>query len=103
MRIYNQRGWVDTDDAGGARETCERHPADWTLRPWHRPGGAPNICIPDNWSEKSAAVRIDLARMIKSGDLNGETPAALGITDQNIADEVIRAYIVGSTHPEIAA
>ena len=35
--------------------------------------------------------------------LNGETAAGLGITNQNVADEIIRAYIAGSTPPEIAA
>jgi hypothetical protein len=100
MRIYNRNGWVETSDESGARETCERHAAEWTLRPWIRPSGAPNINVPDNWQEKSSDKRIDLARQIKGGDLNGETAAALGITDPGIADEVIRNYIGGSKHPD---
>jgi hypothetical protein len=103
MRIYNRNGWVDTSDEGGARETCERHSDEWSLHPWIRPDGAPNICIPDDWQAKSANVRIDLARQIRSGDLNGETAADLGIADPYIADEAIRNYIAGSKHPEAAA
>jgi hypothetical protein len=101
MQIHNRNGWINTDDEGAARETCQRHPDEWSLLPWIRPSGTPNVNIPDNWSEKSAAVRIDLARQIKGGDQNGETAADLGIANQNIADETIRAYVIGSTHPEI--
>jgi hypothetical protein len=100
VKIFNRNGWVETSDEGGARETCERHPLEWTTRPWIRPGGAPNVNVPDSWQEQSADRRIDLARQIKGGDLNGETPAALGITDRGIADEIIRKYLAGSTHPD---
>jgi hypothetical protein len=100
VKMYNRNGWIDTSDEGGARETCVRHPEQWALKPWIRPGGAPNVNVPDDWQSKSAAVRIDLARMIKGGDQNGETAAALGITDRGIADDIIRAYLAGSTHPD---
>jgi hypothetical protein len=99
MHMYSRLGWVIVDD-GAARETCQRHPDEWRLKPWTRPDGAPNVNIPHNWQEQSADRRLDLARQIKSGDLNGETAAALGITDRNIADEIIRAYIAGTKHPE---
>jgi hypothetical protein len=101
MKIYNRNGWLDTSDEGGARETCQNHPTEWTLHPWIRPGGAPNVNIPHNWPEQSADRRIDLARLIKGGDLNGETAMGLGITDRGIADEIIRGYLAGTTHPGI--
>src|SRR5260370_27616551 len=100
MHIYNRQGWVDVDQ-GAARETCQRHPDEWTLRPWIRPSGMPQVNIPDDWQEKSAANRIDLARQIKGGDLNGESAGDLGVADPVIADETIRNYIAGSQHPEI--
>jgi hypothetical protein len=100
MRMFNCNGWVDVDE-GAARETCQRFPEQWSLHPWTRPGGTPNVNIPDNWQEKSAATRIDLAREIKGGDLNGETAAALGITDPGVADEILRAYVIGSQHPGV--
>jgi hypothetical protein len=98
MHMYSRLGWVDVDQ-GAARETCERHPDDWTLKPWIRPGGAPNMNIPHDWQFKSAANRIDLARQIRGFDQPGETAAGLGITHPVIADEIIRAYVGGSQHP----
>jgi hypothetical protein len=100
MKIYNRLGWLDTSDEGGARETCERHPTEWTLKPWTRPGGAPDVNIRPDWQSQSAGVRIDYARQIKGGDLNGETAVALGVTDPGIADEIIRSYVGGTKHPE---
>lgn len=100
MRMYNQCGWVDVDD-GAARETVQNHPSEWSLHPWTRPSGTPNVNIPDNWQSQSADRRIEFARLIKNGGTNGETPAALGITDPSIADETIRNYIAGSKRPEV--
>jgi hypothetical protein len=99
MRIYNCNGWIDTSDESGARETCQRHPDEWTLHPWIRPGGAANVNLPHDWQFRSASDRIELARQIKGWDMPGETAEALGITHPVIADEIIRAYVGGSQHP----
>lgn len=101
MRIYNQLGWLETSDEGGARETCQRHPDEWMLHPWIRPDGTPNVNIPHDWPQQPGARRIDLARQIKGGDQNGETPVGLGITDSAAADQIIRGYLDGTKHPEV--
>ena len=101
MRIYNQLGWLDTSDEGGARQTVQDHPQEWSLQPWIRPGGAANVNVGHDWPAQSAAVRIELARQIKGWDMPGETAAALGITDPGVADEIIRGYVIGSQHPGV--
>jgi hypothetical protein len=100
MRIYSR---CESTDYGGdvslALDACQRFPEQWTTRPWIRPGGAPQVDLPPNWQEKSANRRIEFARQIKKGDVTGEHPAAMGITDAGIADEIIRGYLSGSQHP----
>jgi hypothetical protein len=99
MHMYSRLGWVDVDE-GAARETCQRHPLEWSLQPWIRPGGAANVNLGHDWQFRSASDRIELARRIMGWDMPGETAAALGITHPVIADEIIRNYIAGSTHPD---
>jgi hypothetical protein len=91
MRIYNRNGWIETTDESGARETCQRHPDEWTLRPWTRPFGHPEVNVPDDFEIGTPTRQEELADAI----IHKRTG------EQRSAIEIIRAYVTGSQHPEV--
>jgi hypothetical protein len=90
LRMYNRFGWVEVSELD-ALETVGRLPNEWTLQPWQRPEGFPDVNIPSNWPGIAPRRSIDVARQIDS---------APEIKNKWQADEVIRKYLAGTRHPK---
>lgn len=90
--MYGRNGGVEVADID-ATTNARRFPNEWTLRPWLRPNGRPDVFIRTDWDQTSVAERIALARA---------TVAGLGIEIETVAqaDEAISQYLAGTTHPE---
>ncbi len=96
MRIYSR---CESTDYGGdeslALEACQRHPDEWTTRPWIRPFGNSGIEIPANFEGASRTRLEEIAVAIL-----GEEERT---SDQRSAIEIVRLYVSGAKHPGIAA
>jgi hypothetical protein len=94
MRIYSR---CESTDYGGdvslAREACQRNPEQWTERPWIRPFGNPGIEIPHNFEALATTSRLE---EIATAIIGAERAA-----DRRSAIEIVRAYVAGTTHPEV--
>jgi hypothetical protein len=89
--MFNRNGGVEVSEAD-AISTCNRYPAEWTLAPWTRPDGRPDVNIPDAWDQLPAAMRVELARITVNG-------RGLEIETAEQADAAISEYLAGTQHP----
>jgi hypothetical protein len=61
-RMYSRFGGVEVADLD-ATTTCRRFPDEWTLEPWTRPDGRPEVSIPPDWDQKiTGPALVELAR-----------------------------------------
>ena len=90
--MYNRNGGVEVSDLD-ATTTCRRFPDEWTLEPWTRPDGRPEVSIPPDWDQKiTGPALVELARTTMVGrGLEIETAAQ--------AYEAISTYLAGTRHP----
>lgn len=89
--MYGRNGGVEVADID-ATTNARKFPQEWTLQPWIRPDGRPDVFICPDWDQTSVAERIALARTTVDGrGLEIETIAQ--------ADEAIRHYLAGTEHP----
>jgi hypothetical protein len=91
-RMYSRNGGVEVADLD-AISTCRNFPLEWTLEPWMRPDGRPDVFIPFDWDQKIAgSALVDLARQTANGrGLEIETAAQ--------AYAAISEYLAGTVHP----
>jgi hypothetical protein len=95
MMMYSLYGGIEVSDTD-AVDTCRRFPNQWTLSPWTRPDGRPDVFIPTDWEQMGLLARIDLARStVVDRRTEIETVAQ--------ADEAIRNYLAGTKPPEQGA
>jgi hypothetical protein len=91
--MYSRLGGIEVPEID-AVTACHNFPREWTLKPWTRPDGRPDVLIPTDWQTMGVLARIDLAR---STMIDGHGPE---IDDVAKADEAISAYLAGTTPPE---
>jgi hypothetical protein len=91
--MYSRNGGIDVADIDAITNT-RKFPLEWTLKPWTRPDGRPDVFIRPDWNELGVQQRIDLARSTMNGQgLEIETDAQ--------AVETISGYLAGTRHPSI--
>lgn len=93
MMMYSRNGGIDVGGVDAAA-TTRAHPNEWTLEPWIRPDGRPDVFIRPDWTKISVVERIALAR---STILN--VPGRHLIETAEEADEAISQYLAGTRHP----
>jgi hypothetical protein len=94
MMMYSRMGGfnVATTDA---LTTVRKFPSEWTLEPWIRPEGRPDVFIRSDWQQMGLQERVELARSTVIGRGLEIGPAE--------ADETISSYLVGTRHPGSAS
>jgi hypothetical protein len=90
MMMYGRNGGVDVPEID-ALTTTRRFPLEWTLQPWTRPDGRPEVFIRDDWQLLGLAERVELARSTVIG-----RGLEIGAAE---ADATISEYLAGTTHP----
>jgi hypothetical protein len=93
MIVYCRNGGITMAETDGIA-ACHNYPGEYSLRPWTRPDGRPDVLIPYDWQQLGLLARIDLARSTYPD--NG---AGIEI-DAAKADEVIADYLARTTPPE---
>jgi hypothetical protein len=93
--MYSRMGGIEVSDTD-AVTACRKFPNEWTLEPWTRPDGRPDVLIPTNWGQIGISGIIDLAR---STVIDRRTK----IETVEQAVEAISSYLAGSTPPEKVA
>jgi hypothetical protein len=94
MLMYSRYGGINVSDLD-AIATCQRHPAGWTLVPWIRPDGRPDVTVPPDWDTRlGGGELVALARSTFPD--NG---AHSGIADPAAASSAIIDYLERTTRP----
>jgi hypothetical protein len=94
MMMYNRNGGIDVADID-AIATCQRHPNEWTLKPWIRPDGRPDVFIRPDWAaDVVGTALLDLARTTFPDNGRG-----IAIDNAAQAIDAINEYLAGTQHP----
>lgn len=90
-RMYSRNGGQDVAHID-AMAACRNFPREWTLEPWKRPDGRPDVFIPPAWDTTIfGTALIDLARTtVREG---------AKVDDVEQATIAISEYLAGTTHP----
>jgi hypothetical protein len=94
MMMYSRMGGIEVADTD-ALTTVRKFPQEWTLQPWIRPDGRPDVFIRSDWQQLGLGERVELARSTVIGRGLEIGPAE--------ADATINAYLAGTTHPGSAS
>jgi hypothetical protein len=94
MMMYSRDGGIDVSDLD-AISTCNRFPNEWTLTPWVRPDGRPDVSIPPDWETRfNGAALVELARSTFP-----DYGAGLGLDSPALATAEITDYLARTVHP----
>jgi hypothetical protein len=91
MMMYGRHGGVEVAEIDALTAT-RNFPLQWTLKPWIRPEGRPDVFIREDWYQMGLQDRIDLARSTVIG-------RGTEIDNAAAADEAIGRYLDGTKHP----
>jgi hypothetical protein len=90
MMMYGRNGGVEVSELD-ALTTVRKFPLEWTLQPWTRPDGRPDVFIRSDWQQMGLQERVELARSTVIGRGLEIGPAE--------ADATIGSYLAGTRHP----
>ena len=94
MMMYSRFGGVAVSDID-AISTCNKFPQEWTLKPWIRPDGRPDVFIQPDWmTDVVGTALIDLARSTFADFGRG-----VQIDNAAQASTAINEYLAATLHP----
>jgi hypothetical protein len=94
MKMYNRYGGVEVAEID-ALTTTRKFPLEWTLKPWIRPDGRPDVYVQPDWMAAiTGPALIDLARTTFPDNGRG-----VAIDNASQAFDAIAGYLNGTKHP----
>jgi hypothetical protein len=92
--MYGRNGGVDVAESD-AITTCNKFPHEWTLKPWIRPNGRPDVFIEPDWQQLPGPALIRLALTTFPNEGRGTASIDNGMQ----AFDAIAGYLAGTVHP----
>jgi hypothetical protein len=93
MMMYSRLGGIEVATTD-AVSTTNKFPGEWSLRPWRRPDGRPDVLVSTDWMAMPGPALIRLAKTTLVGE-------GVGL-EMNYAQafDAISGYLAGTTHPD---